>query len=155
MSVPVRSPIRLIDPRGQRFGAGASCVVLAIAIALDQPILVAVVAVTLGVSSALGTRYFLFGRPWPAIRSRLAPAAPAVPEPEVGPRFAQALGAVALVIGLAGLVAGSPLGWIPVAIVVALQATLAVSGYCLGCRIYGLQWWLPDQFDRLIIRRPS
>ena len=155
MSVPVRSPIRLIDPRGQRVGAGASSIVLVLAIAFGLPVLVAVVAIALGVSSTLGTRYFLFGRPWPAIRARLALAAPAVPEPEVGPRFAQALGAVALVIGLAGLVAGSPLGWIPVAIVVALQATLAVSGYCLGCRIYGLQWWLPDQFDRLVIRRPS
>lgn len=155
MSVPARSPIRLIDPRGQRFGAGASAVVLVIATAFGLPIVVAVVAVTLGVSSALGTRYFLFGRPWPAIRSRLALTAPAVLEPEVGPRFAQALGTVALVIGLAGLVAGSSLGWIPVAIVIALQATLALSGYCLGCRIYGLQWWLPDQFDRLVIRRSS
>jgi hypothetical protein len=41
-----------------------------------------------------------------------------------------------------------------VGIVAALQAVLAVSGFCLGCRLYGLNWWLPAQFDRLVGNAP-
>jgi hypothetical protein len=74
----------------------------------------------------------------------------------VGPRFAQALGATFLAIGTVLLVLGIvPLGWLPVVAVIALQTLLAVTGYCLGCRLYGLQWWVPEQFDRFVLRRPS
>ncbi len=154
MSIPVRSPIRLIDPRGQRFGAGLSAIVLAAAIALDLPIVAALVAVALGVSSALGTRYFVFGRPWPAIRTSLKLGPPSAPEPEVGPRFAQALGTTFVGLGVILLAVGlRPLGWLPIGAVVALQTLLAVTGFCLGCRLYGLQWWVPEQFDRFVLRR--
>ena len=154
MSIPVRAPVRLIDPRGQRFGAGLSAVVLAIGIVLDQPVVALLVGIALAVSSAFGTRFFVFGRPWPTVRSVLRLGPPTVPEPEVGPRFAQALGATFLTIGVIVLALGiRPLGWLPVAAVVALQAVLAVTGYCLGCRLYGLQWWVPDQFDRFVLRR--
>ena len=154
MSIPVRSPIRLIDPRGQRFGAGLSAIVLAAAIVLDLPIVAALVAVALGVSSALGTRYFVFGRPWPAIRTFLKLGPPSAPEPEVGPRFAQALGTTFVGLGVILLAVGlRPLGWLPIGAVVALQTLLAVTGFCLGCRLYGLQWWVPEQFDRFVLRR--
>jgi hypothetical protein len=154
VSIPARPPIRLIDPRGQRFGAGLSAVVLAGAIVLDLPIVALLVAIALGVSSALGTRYFVFGRPWPAIRSFLKLGPPSAPEPEVGPRFAQALGTTFVSIGVVLLALGiRPLGWLPIGAVVALQTLLAVTGYCLGCRLYGLHWWVPDQFDRVVLRR--
>ena len=154
MSIPVRPPVRLIDPRGQRFGAALSAIVLVVGVALDLPIVVALVAVALGVSSALGTRYFVFGRPWPTVRSVLRLGPPAAPEPEVGPRFAQALGTTFLALGFVLLAVGlRPLGWLPVLAVVVLQTLLAATGYCLGCRLYGLQWWVPDQFDRYVLRR--
>ncbi len=154
MSFPSRSPIRLIDPRGQRFGAGSSAIVLAVAVGLGLPIVVALVGLALGVSSVLGTHYFAFGRPWPTVRRLLRLGPPSAPEPEVGPRFAQALGATFLALGVVLLAAGiRPLGWLPVGAVVALQALLAVTGYCLGCRLYGLQWWVPEQFDRFVLRR--
>jgi hypothetical protein len=154
VSIPVRPPIRLIDPRGQRFGAGLSAVVLAAAIGLDLPVVAALVAVALGVSSTLGTRYFAFGRPWPTVRRLLRLGPPAAPEPEVGPRFAQALGSTFLAVGVVLLAVGiRPWGWLPVEAVVVLQALLAVTGFCLGCRLYGLQWWVPDQFDRFVLRR--
>jgi hypothetical protein len=147
-------PVRLVDPRGQRFGAGSSAIVLVAVALLDLPIVVALVAIALGVSAALGTRFFVFGRPWPPIRTRLKLGPPESPEPEVGPRFAQALGAVVLTIGFVALAAGiRPLGWVPVVIVIGLQATLAVTGFCLGCRLYGLHWWLPEQFDRFVLHR--
>ena len=154
MSIPARPPIRLIDPRGQRFGAGLSAIVLAGAIVLDIPIVALLVAIALGVSSALGTRYFVFGRPWPAIRTFLKLGPPSAPEPEVGPRFAQALGTTFVTVGVVLLAIGvRPWGWLLIGAVVALQTLLAVTGYCLGCRLYGLHWWVPDQFDRVVLRR--
>ena len=45
--------------------------------------------------------------------------------------------------------------WAPIAAVAALQALLAVSGYCLGCRLYGLHWFLPEVFDRVVLRIPA
>ncbi len=147
-------PVRLVDPRGQRFGAASSAIVLIATALLDLPIVVALVAIALGTSAALGTRYFVFGRPWPTIRTRLELGPPASTEPEVGPRFAQALGAAVLTVGFLALAAGiRPLGWLPVVIVIGLQATLAATGFCLGCRLYGLHWWLPEQFDRFVLRR--
>ena len=146
-------PVRLVDPRGQRFGAASSAIVLVAAVVLDLPIVVGLVAVALGVGAAIGTRYFVFGRPWPTVRRVLRLGPPASQEPEVGPRFAQALGAIVLAVGFVLLVAGlRPWGWLPVAIVVGLQGTLAVTWFCLGCRLYGLHWWLPDQFDRFVLR---
>ncbi len=154
MSLAPRSRIRLIDPRGQRFGAALSALLLVVAVAADLPVAVAAVALALGVSSIFGTRYFLLGRPWPAIRRLLGIGAPAVLEPEVGPRFAQALGSVCLALGFFLLALGvRPVGWLPVIAVIGLQALLAGSGYCLGCRLYGLHWWVPEQFDRFVLRR--
>jgi hypothetical protein len=36
--------------------------------------------------------------------------------------------------------------------VVALQALLAATGFCLGCRLFFLRWWVPDQFARAVGR---
>lgn len=147
--------VRTIDPRGQRFGAGLSAITLIVGIALDLPIVAALVGLALAVSAALGTQWFLFGRPWPAIRRALRLGPPSDPEPELGPRFAQALGAAFVAIGLVLLGAGAtPWFWAPIAAVAALQALLAVSGYCLGCKLYGLHWFLPEVFDRVVLRVP-
>ena len=152
-SIPRLGP-RLIDPRGQRFGAGFSAVVLALTVVYQSPLLVTLVALALGVSSLLGTRTFVFGRPWPTVRRLLRLGPPAYQEPEFGPRFAQALGFVFLALGVALVVAGlAPIGWLPIVAVVGLQTTLAVTGYCLGCKLYGLSWWLPAQFDRFVLHR--
>ena len=147
--------VRTIDPRGQRFGAGLSALTVAAAIALDLPAVAALVGVALGVSAALGTQWFAFGRPWPSIRRALRLGPPEVVEPELGPRFAQALGAAFIAVGLVLAVAGAgPWSWVPIAAVAGLQTLLAVSGYCLGCRLYGLHWFLPEAFDRLVLRVP-
>jgi len=36
--------------------------------------------------------------------------------------------------------------------VAGLQSVLGVTGYCLGCRLYFLRWWVPDRFARVIGR---
>ena len=144
---------RLIDPRGQRFGAGLSVVILALGFVAGLPIVVPLVAVALGVSSLFGTRYSILGRPWPYVRRTLRIAPPRELEHEFPPRFAQALGTIGLTLATLLLVLGfAPAGWIVAAAVAALQAVLAVTGYCLGCRLYFLKWWVPAQFQKLARR---
>ena len=146
-------PARHIDPRGQRFGAAVSVVVLLAAFVLATPWLAVLVGLNLGLSAAFGTRLFLPGRAWPVVRRVLGLAPPDALEHEYPPRFAQALGAAC--IGLASLtfVAGiTPVGWVLVAAVATLQALLAVTGICVGCRLYVVRWWVPALFARLFQR---
>ena len=143
----------MIDPRGHQFGAGLSVVILAAAFVLDTPVLVLLVAVALGVSAAFGTRYSALGRPWPLIRRALGIGPPAELELELAPRFAQAIGTIVTSVAVLLFAAGAtPWAWLPVALVAGLQSLLAVTGYCLGCRLYFLRWWLPALFDRLVGR---
>lgn len=155
MSSLLTPPARFVDPRGQRFGAGFSAVILAGAIVFNAVPVVALVALALLASSALGTRYWLLGKPWPAIRRTLR-LGPAELEHEYPPRFAQALGFIALALGLIAFVAGIPIiGWALVAAVIGLQTLLAVTGICVGCRLYFLRWYVPSLYARLISRTPS
>jgi hypothetical protein len=148
-------PARHIDPRGQRFGAGVSAILLALAFLLDLPWLAVLVGADLAVSSAFGTRYFLPGRPWPLIR-RVLRLGPVELEHEYPPRFAQALGATFLGLAtLAFVVGAAPLGWLLAGAVAALQTLLAVTGICVGCRLYFLRWWVPSRFALLFRRADS
>jgi hypothetical protein len=36
--------------------------------------------------------------------------------------------------------------------VAGLQVVLAATGYCLGCRLYFLKWWVPARFQKLARR---
>ena len=146
---------RLLDPRAVRFGAGASVVVLALAFLVNAPIVVAAIWLGLGASALFGTQFWPLSRPWPFVRRALRLAPPKELEAEYPPRFAQALGAIVLSLTLILFVLGAtPFAWLAVAIVGALQALLALTGYCLGCRLYFLRWWVPSVFDR-VIRRAS
>ena len=150
-TAPSPSLPRQLDPRGVRFGAGASVVVLGIAFLLNEPVLVAAIWLGLGASALFGTRYWPLSRPWPYIRRALRLGAPAEFEAEYPPRFAQALGAIVLTLAVILFVIGvTPLAWLPVAAVAGLQALLAVTGYCVGCRLYFLRWWVPSLFDRVV-----
>ena len=144
---------RMIDPRGHRFGAALSVAILIVGLLLSAPITVAFLAVALGASAFFGTRYSILGRAWPVVRRSFGIAPPRELEHELPPRFAQALGfigfSLATVLFLTGLTAA---GWLVAAAVGALQAVLAVTGYCLGCRMYFLKWWVPAQFQKLVRR---
>jgi hypothetical protein len=145
-------PSRLIDPRGQRFGAGVSAALLIGALALGVPWLAALVGMNLAISAAFGTRLFLPGRAWPFVRRTLG-LGPSEPEHDYPPRFAQALGAGFIGAGALLFVVGlGPLGWLPILAVAALQALLAATGICVGCRLYVLRWWVPGAFAGLIGR---
>jgi hypothetical protein len=149
VSSSLKPPARHIDPRGQRFGAGLSGALLVLSILAGQFWLAFLVGLNLLISSAFGTRLFLPGRAWPVIKRGLR-LRPTEPEHEYPPRFAQALGGIFLGVGTVFFVAGvAILGWLFVGAVAGLQILLATTGYCLGCRLYFLRWWVPSLFARL------
>src|SRR6185503_8747016 len=137
---------RMIDPRGHRFGAGLSAALLVIAFVLQAPVLVAVAL------AAIGLRWSIYGAIWRRI-ARTLPLQPVTPEHEYPPRFAQTLGSTALILSLVAFGLGvGPLGWLLAFAVAGLQTLLAVTGYCLGCRLYFLRWWVPDLVTRIWTR---
>jgi hypothetical protein len=147
---PDASGHRMIDPRGHRFGAGVSVVILSVAFLANLPVLVALVGLALGVSALFGTQYSLLGKPWPTVRRVLGLGPPAELESEYPPRFAQALGTIGLGLATFAFLIGAPtIGWLLAGAVGALQLLLAATGYCLGCKLYFLRWYAPAVFERL------
>ena len=143
---------RMIDPRGHRFGAGLSAIALLAAFALDAPVLVLAALLSIGTSAAFGLRWSIYGLIWRRLARALS-LPPTTPEHEYPPRFAQTLGSGVLITSLAAFVAGAaPAGWALAFAVAGLQGLLAATGYCLGCRLYFLRWWVPDLVTRVWTR---
>ena len=128
-----------VDPRGPRFGAAVTAVLLAVAIILGPglglPLLI-LQTFAFGAGSLLGLRY----QPWGwvfrrFVRPRLDP--PTEFEDERPPRFAQTVGLAFAVVGLVGAFAGAPLVFY-IATGFALIAAIlnSVFDYCLGCELY-------------------
>jgi hypothetical protein len=142
---------RLIDPRGHRFGAGLSVAILVAGFLAQVAPVVPAIAAALGVSAVFGTSYSILGRPWPVVRRILRLGPPAALESEFPPRFAQLLGTAGLIPATLLLAVGQAgAGWLLAGAVAGLQLLLAATGYCLGCRLYGLRWYVPRLFDRLL-----
>jgi hypothetical protein len=145
-------PAAMIDPRGHRFGAGVSSLLLIAAAITNSPWLELVALVSIGVSAAFGLRYSIYGVIWRRIVP-LAGLGPTEPEHEYPPRFAQVLGSTALTLSLVAFALGLPIvGWLLALAVAGLQGVLGVTGYCLGCRLYFLRWWVPDLVTRIWTR---
>jgi hypothetical protein len=149
LAVPVDAaaslpPARMIDPRGHRFGAGVSALLLLVSFATGWVPGVLLALLSIGTSAAFGLRYSIYGAVWRRI-ARAARLGKVEPEHEYPPRFAQTLGSVVLIASLLAFVVGAtPVGWILALAVAGLQSVLAVTGYCLGCRLYFLRWWVPS-----------
>jgi hypothetical protein len=125
-----------IDPRGARFGAIISTVVLAVVLVTGSGWLLAAQALVFVIGAGLGLRYAPYGMlyRW-LIRPRLGP--PAEMEAEAPPRFAQGVGAVFAVIGVIGYASGlTVLGIVATAFALAAAFLNAAFGYCLGCEMY-------------------
>src|SRR5512141_714948 len=102
---------RMIDPRGHRFGAAISAIVLLTAFVVNAPVLVAIALLSIGTSAALGLRWSVYGAIWRRI-VRILTLPPTTPEHEYPPRFAQTLGSVVLIGSLVAFVGGeSSAGW--------------------------------------------
>lgn len=132
-----------IDPRGPRFGAGITAVLLLIVIGLwlgglIVPALIIFAAQTLlfawGAFAGIPRHPYglLFKR---LVRPRLKP--PAELEDPVPPTFAQGVGFVITAIGVILTLLGLTLA-LPIAAALAFIAAFlnSVFGYCLGCQIY-------------------
>ena len=129
-----------IDPRGPRFGAAISAVLLLATVLLGAgtpgTVLLALCALLFAVGvvrGVQGTPSGLAFRAW--VRPRLDP--PADLEDPRPPRFAQAVGLLVTGTGLVVAVLGVPAA-VPVAAAVALVAAFlnAAFGLCLGCELY-------------------
>jgi len=127
------SPQPQVDPRGTRFAAGLTTVVLALVLVTGWVwLLVAQVAVfALGVlgRSPYGLLYQA------AVRPRLGP--PRELEDAAPPRFAQGVGLAFAVVGVIGFVAGVvPLALGATALALLAAFLNAAFGFCLGCEMY-------------------
>ncbi|HEY4226384.1 MAG TPA: DUF4395 domain-containing protein [Pseudolysinimonas sp.] len=134
---------RGIDPRGPRFGAAITGVLLLVVIGLSLgglivPALIIFIAQT--VLFAWGAFAGITRHPYgllfkKLVRPRLKP--PTELEDPTPPTFAQGVGFVITLIGVILTVIGLPLA-LPIAAALAFIAAFlnSVFGYCLGCQIY-------------------
>lgn len=125
----------MVDPRAPRFGQAITAGGLLAGIALQVPAVVFAMTVVLVVPVLSRWRVDPYGLLW---RRVVKPAlGPAEPEPAAPHRFARVLGAVGTTLASALLLAGVPLAGYAVAGAIVFAAGLAaVTGICLGCRMY-------------------
>ena len=125
-----------VDPRGQRFGAALTSIVLVVVLVTSSWLLLAAQAVVFVVGVVFGLRNAPYGLIYQAlVRPRLG--APREFEPEAPPRFAQGVGAAFALIGVLGYVAKVPaLGMTATAFALVAAVLNAAFGFCLGCEAY-------------------
>ncbi|QMU97943.1 DUF4395 domain-containing protein [Microbacterium esteraromaticum] len=130
-----------IDPRGPRFAAWITSLLLIVTTVLGltaspAAVVLAVIAAALfvwGVVSPTTSPWAVLFRT--VVRPRLSP--PGELEDPRPPRFAQGVGLVVIGIGLVLHLAGVPLA-LPIAAAAAFVAAFlnAAFGFCLGCQMY-------------------
>lgn len=130
----------VIDPRGARFAAALSTVVLiAVALLLPSPIAIALLAFQ-GIVFALGVVKGPQATPYSwvfrvLVRPRLG--APDFLEDAAPPRFAQGCGLAFVTVALVGVLLGwSVLAWAALSLAIIAAFLNAAFGLCLGCEIY-------------------
>jgi hypothetical protein len=132
-----------IDPRGPRFTAGITAVLLLVVAVLGFGgadlaawLLLAALAALFAWGAFVGVRRHPFGLLFKRfVRPRLAP--PDELEDPRPPTFAQGVGFAVTVVGVLLGAIGLPLA-VPIAASLAFVAAFlnAVFGYCLGCQLY-------------------
>lgn len=132
-----------IDPRGPRFSAGITAVLLLVVIALALlgatiPALVIYIIITalFAWGAFAGVQRHPYGLIYRAlVRPRLKP--PTELEDATPPTFAQGVGFVITLVGLVLHFAGVPYALVIAAAAAFIAAFLnSVFAYCLGCQIY-------------------
>jgi hypothetical protein len=125
-----------IDPRGPRFSAVITTVILAIVLVTGSGWLLLAQTVVFAIGALAGLRYAPYGIAYKAVlRPRLGP--PAELEAESPPRFAQGVGMVCAAIGTIGFLAVSPVLGVAFTVLALIAAFLnAAFNLCLGCHMY-------------------
>jgi hypothetical protein len=129
----------LIDPRGPRFGAAITSVVLAVVLFLGPGLPALVLLVIQTAAFALGSLVGIAAQPYGIVFRRLVRprlGAPHDLEDPRPPRFAQTVGLVFALAGLAGLFWAPVLFYVAVAFALVAAVLNAVFDFCLGCEIY-------------------
>jgi hypothetical protein len=125
-----------VDPRGPRFAAWVTTVVLAATLLTSSGWLLAAQAVVFALGAFAGLRY----SPYSAVfRVLIAPriGPPVAREAAAPVRFAQGVGFAFAVIGAVGYLAAVPvLGAAATALALAAAFLNAAFGLCLGCETY-------------------
>ena len=125
-----------IDPRGPRFGAVITTVVLAVVLLTGSAWLLAAQVAVFAAGALAGLRYAPYGLLYRyLVRPRLGP--PAHTEPEAPPRFSQGVGMVVAAVGVVFYAAGVTAGGIVFTALALVAAFLnAAFDLCLGCHMY-------------------
>jgi FtsH-binding integral membrane protein len=125
-----------VDPRGQRFSAILTSLVLIVVLVTGSWPLLAAQAVVFVIGVAFGLRSAPYGLIYKAlVRPRLGP--PKELEPEAPPRFAQGVGAAFALAGVVGYTLGiTALGMTATAFALIAAVLNAAFGLCLGCETY-------------------
>jgi hypothetical protein len=122
-----------VDPRGPRFAAAVTTVVLAAGLLAENAWLVGAQAVVFALGAAGRSPYQLFFKA--VVRPRLGP--PHELEPTAPTRFAQVVGLVFAVAAAIGFAAGSTAaGLVFTGFALAAAFLNAAFGICLGCELY-------------------
>lgn len=129
-----------IDPRGPRFGAVITTVVLAI-ILLTLPTTIAIVLLVIqAVVFGLGAFVGLHAQPYGIIYRKFVLTRIGKPtelEPVEPPQFAQLVGFLFAVVGLIALLSGADLvATVAVGFALAAAFLNAAFNFCLGCEMY-------------------
>lgn len=127
-----------VDPRGVRFAAGLTTVVLAVVLVTAGVWLLAAQAVVFALGAVAGLRFapysVLYRR---AVAPRLA--RPTEREEAAPVRFSQLVGFVFAAVGVLGYALGLPVvGLVATALALVAAFLNAAFGFCLGCEMYGI-----------------
>lgn len=125
-----------VDPRGLRFGATITALVLILVLVTGSWALLAAQAVVFVIGAAFGLRYAPYGLIYQRlVRPRLG--APRELEPEAPPRFAQGVGLAFVLVGVLGYASGiTVLGMAATAAALVAAFLNAAFEFCLGCEMY-------------------
>ena len=125
-----------IDPRGPRFGAVITTIVLAVVLITGSAWLLGAQLLVFAIGALAGLRYAPYGVVYRRlIRPRIGP--PARTEAEAPPRFSQGVGMVFAAGGVAGYALGAPVAGIVFTAFALFAAFLnAAFDFCLGCQVY-------------------
>ena len=127
-----------LDPRGVRFAATITTVVLALVLVTGSGWLVLAQALVFALPALFGMRFSPYGALFrTAVAPRLGP--PAETEDAAPVRFSQTVGLVFTVVAAAGYLSGlTALGIVATAFALVAAFLNAAFGFCLGCEAYGL-----------------
>ncbi|MDX6738193.1 DUF4395 domain-containing protein [Actinocorallia sp. A-T 12471] len=125
-----------VDPRGQRFAAFLTSIVLLAVLLTGSWALLAAQAVVFAIGVLFGLRHHPYGLVFARlVRPRLGP--PAELEDEAPPRFAQGVGLAFALVGVAGYSLGATwLGITATAFALGAAFLNAAFSFCLGCEMF-------------------